>query len=79
MSENTKQNPESHTLLTLTAQIVSAYAGNAKLSLAELNDTIASVSRALTQVGVANIESEKKELIPAVAVKKSVTPEFIIW
>lgn len=78
MSENTKHSSESHALLTLTAQIVSAYAGNAKLSPAELNDTIGAVSRALTRVSAANAEPEKKELVPAVPVKKSVTPEFII-
>jgi len=65
-------------LLELTAKIVSAYAGNAKLSATELTDTIGSVSRALTQISTAAIEPEKRELMPAVPVKKSVTPDFII-
>jgi predicted transcriptional regulator len=78
MSEKTAQNIDPATLLDLTAKIVSAYAGNAKLSAAELTDTIGAVSRALVQVNTANLEPEKKELIPAVPVKKSVTPDFII-
>ncbi|HLH11006.1 MAG TPA: MucR family transcriptional regulator [Methylovirgula sp.] len=65
-------------LLELTARIVSAYAGNAKLSATELTDTIGSVSRALTQISSAGLEPEKRELMPAVPVKKSVTPDFII-
>ena len=65
-------------LLELTAKIVSAYAGNAKLSASELTDTIGSVSRALTQISSAGLEPEKRELTPAVPVKKSVTRDFII-
>jgi predicted transcriptional regulator len=78
MSEKTAQNIDPATLLDLTAKIVSAYAGNAKLSAAELTETIGAVSRALVQVNTANTEPEKKELMPAVPVKKSVTPDFII-
>ena len=69
---------EPATLLELTAKIVSAYAGNAKLSATELTDTIGSVSRALAQISSAGIEPEKRDLMPAVPVKKSVTPDFII-
>lgn len=65
-------------LLELTTKIVSAYAGNAKLSATELTDTIGSVSRALAQISSAAMEPEKRELMPAVPVKKSVTPDFII-
>src|SRR5581483_11109884 len=69
---------EPATLLELTAKIVSAYAGNAKLSATELTDTIGSVSRALAQISSAGTEPEKRDLMPAVPVKKSVTPDFII-
>ena len=78
MSESSTRSIDSNTLLTLTAQIVSAYAGNASLSPTELTETIASVSRALAQLSSAATEPEKKELIPAVPVKKSVTPDFIV-
>ena len=78
MSDTTAPALDSNTLLTLTARIVSAYAGKAKLTQAELNDTIGAVSRALSAVGTANIVPEKKELVPAVPVKRSVSPDFII-
>ena len=78
MSESNSRNVDSNTLLTLTAQIVSAYAGKATLSPTELTDTIASVSRALAHLSASDVEPEKKELVPAVPVKKSVTPDFVI-
>ena len=78
MTENTAPTPDSQTLLTLTARIVSAYAGNVKLTPSELNDTIAAVSRALTQISAASVVPMKQDLVPAIPVKKSVTPEFII-
>ena len=78
MSDANSPNIDPTILLQLTAKIVSAHAGKATLSLAQLTDMIGEVSRALTAVGNANIEVEAKELIPAVPVKKSVTPNFII-
>ena len=78
MTEKMAQNIDPATLLELTARIVSAYAGNAKLTAAELTETIGSVSRALVQISAVGIEPEKKELVSAVPVKKSVTPDFII-
>ena len=78
MSDKIAPGLDQATLLDLTTKIVSAYAGNAKLSATELTDTIASVSRALVQISSAGLEPEKHELVPAVPVKKSVTPDFII-
>ena len=78
MTEPATRGVDSGTLLTLTTKIVSAYAGNAKLSPAELNDTIASVAKALTSISAASAEPGQRELVPAVPVKKSVTPDFII-
>ena len=62
MSEKMAQSIDPTTLLDLTAKIVSAYAGNAKLSATELTETINSVSRALAQISAASLEPEKKEL-----------------
>jgi predicted transcriptional regulator len=78
MSDSTAHNIDSATLLDLTARIVSSYAGNATLTPAELTDLIGSVSRALSQLSATPVEPETKELTPAVPVKKSVTPDFII-
>jgi predicted transcriptional regulator len=78
MSDSSTNNIDSATLLDLTARIVSAYAGNATLSPAELTEMIGSVSRALSQLTTTSVEPEVKELTPAVSVKKSVTADFIV-
>jgi predicted transcriptional regulator len=78
MSDANHGGPDTPTLLKLTAQIVSAYAGKATLSATELTDMIGAVSRALTQVGTASAIPEVQELVPAVSIKKSVTADFII-
>jgi predicted transcriptional regulator len=78
MIEKSANGMEQGVLLELTTRIVSAYASKAKVSPSELLETISSVSRALSGVGAPAPEPEAKELVPAVPVKKSVTPDFII-
>lgn len=78
MSEDTARGVDSATLLNLTTKIISAYASNANLTPGELVSTIGTVSRTLAQIGAHSGATAKKELIPAVSVKKSVTADFII-
>ena len=78
MTEKAARPVDSAFLLEMTTRIVASYAAKANLTATELTDTIASVSRALGDVGGAVVVPEKKELVPAVSVKKSVTPDFII-
>jgi predicted transcriptional regulator len=78
MTEKAARQIDSALLLELTTRIVSSYASKANLTATELTDTIASVSRALGDIGGGTPAPEKKELVPAVPVKKSVTPDFII-
>ena len=78
MSDGTARLIDSQTILTLTAEIVAAHAGNTTMSPAELSETIGAVSRALRSVGTWSVEPEKKELVPAVPLKKSVTPDYVI-
>jgi len=78
MSEGNARKIDSNLLLDMTARIVSAHAGNTTLSPAELTETIALVSRALAELSAANVGPDKKDLVPAVPVKKSVTADFII-
>jgi len=65
-------------LLEMTADIVSAYVGNNSVSASELPGLIANIHAALSQVtgGVAEVEPEPKE--PAVPVRKSISPDFLI-
>src|SRR5271157_2283868 len=65
-------------LTSLTADIVSAYVAHNALTGDKLPDLIGSVYGALSRASVQSIEPEKVELKPAIAIKKSVTPEYII-
>ncbi len=65
-------------LTSLTADIVSAYVANNALSGDKIPELIGSVYGALSRASVQGVEPEKVELKPAVAIKKSVTPEYII-
>ena len=72
MSEQSNQNE----LLALTAEIVAAHVGNNSVSLVELPQLINEVYRTLASVGTTPSAPERPQ--PAVPVKKSVTPEYII-
>ena len=65
-------------LTSLTADIVSAYVAHNALTSDKLPEFIGSVYGALSRASVQSIEPEKVELKPAIAIKKSVTPEYII-
>lgn len=65
-------------LVALTAEIVSAYVSNNSVGASDLPGLIGDVHSALTRV-TGNIETpEREEAKPAIAVKKSVTPDYII-
>ena len=65
-------------LLEMTADIVSAYVGNNSVSAEALPALIANIHAALSTVstGVVEVEPEPKE--PAVPVRKSISPDFLI-
>jgi len=65
-------------LTSLAADIVSAYVANNAVGSDKLPDLIGSVYGALSRASAQAVEPEKVELKPAIAVKKSVTPEYII-
>jgi len=65
-------------LTSLTADIVSAYVAHNALTGDKLPDLIGSVYGALRRASLQAVEPEKVELKPAVAIKKSVTPDYII-
>ena len=62
--------------LALTAQIVSAHVGHNSVTTDALPALITSVHAALT--GVGNAPTEAATLEPAVPIKKSVFPDYII-
>ncbi|MGA9266679.1 MAG: MucR family transcriptional regulator [Rhodomicrobium sp.] len=65
-------------LTSLTADIVSAYVAHNALTGDKLPDLIGSVYGALSRASLQVVEPEKVELKPAVAIKKSVTPDYIV-
>ena len=65
-------------LTSLTADIVSAYVAHNAISGEKLPDFIGSVYGALSRASTQGIEPPKEELKPAVSIKKSVTPDYII-
>ena len=69
-----------HELATLTAEIVGAYVGHHRLASNDLPDLIATIGKELAGLGQASAETEPEEekLVPAVSIKRSVTPDHII-
>ena len=66
-------------LIGLTADIVSAYVSNNSVPTADLSGLIAQIHTALsTATNGAGLEPEPQKREPAVSIKKSVQPDFII-
>ncbi|MHA7773880.1 Ros/MucR family transcriptional regulator [Roseibium sp. M-1] len=65
-------------LIDLTSDIVSAYVGNNTVAAADLPNLISEVHAALHKTVTASQEPEAPPQVPAVPIKKSVTPDFII-
>lgn len=64
--------------LEQVTEIVSAFVSNNALSPADLPKLIAETHKALQSLSVASAEPVSEKLEPAVSIKKSVTPDFII-
>jgi len=63
-------------LLELTTEIVSAHVSNNTLAVSDLPQLIQDVYRTLSAVGTGGVSGERPQ--PAIPVKKSVTPDYII-
>jgi predicted transcriptional regulator len=74
MSDETKQ----ERYLDLVADMVSAYVSNNSVPVTELPALIHSVHAALSSTAKGAAESPKEELTPAVTIKKSITPDYLI-
>ena len=69
---------ETSALLEMTADIVSAYVGNNSVSAQELPALINSVHGALTQASTGGAEAQAEPQEPAVSIRKSITPDYLI-
>ncbi|HVJ70238.1 MAG TPA: MucR family transcriptional regulator [Sphingomicrobium sp.] len=73
MSENA-----SSTYIDLAADIVSAYVSNNSVPAGDLPGLISEVHLALARVGNGAAEASAEAPKPAIAIKKSITPDYII-
>ena len=64
--------------IELTAEIVSAYVSNNTVSSGDIPALINQVHAALTRVSGAPGETPAEPLKPAVSVKRSITPEYLV-
>src|SRR4051812_33252230 len=70
---------EPNALAELTAEIVAAYVSNNRVALSEIAGVISSVHSSLAGLGEPVAMPVKDEpLVPAVPIKKSVTPDYIV-
>jgi predicted transcriptional regulator len=76
MLDQTSSTDDRAELLTLTADIISAYVGNNTVASADLPTVISDVFAKLSKLGETASEPEVN-LTPAVPIKKSVTPASI--
>jgi len=70
--------PANGNFIELTAEIVSAYVSNNTVPAAEIPSLIAQVHTALSRVSGKSGEAPAEPLKPAISVKKSITPEYIV-
>jgi predicted transcriptional regulator len=64
--------------IELTAEIVSAYVSNNPVPAADMPGLINQVHAALLRVSGGHAEAQPEPLKPAVSVKKSITPDYIV-
>ncbi|HYG90543.1 MAG TPA: MucR family transcriptional regulator [Azospirillum sp.] len=65
-------------LQALTAKVVAAYVGNNPVPVIDLPALISSVQAAFRGLGEEKAAPQKTEQAPAVPIKKSVTPDYIV-
>jgi MucR family transcriptional regulator, transcriptional regulator of exopolysaccharide biosynthesis len=74
MAENSGES----SYIQLTANIVSAYVSNNTVASAEIPNLIGQVYSALMRISSSQVATPAEPLKPAVAAKRSVTPEYIV-
>lgn len=77
MADRTDNAPSSEELLSLTSEIVAAHVSNNTVAVGDLPGLIEQVYRTLSSVGGGGEPAADKPT-PAVPVKKSVTPDYIV-
>jgi predicted transcriptional regulator len=68
----------SDNLVELAADVVAAYVSNNTVTMADLSSLIAQVHKALVATATGSIEKPVEAQVPAVSIKKSIHPDYII-
>jgi predicted transcriptional regulator len=69
---------DANNFIGLTADIVSAYVSNNSVPASDISNLINQVHSALVRVSSGHVEAQPEPLKPAISVKKSITPEYIV-
>lgn len=65
-------------ILRMAVDIVAAYVSNNQLPSAQIPDVIDTVFRSLSSLDGSTVETKSEPLKPAVPIRRSVTPEYIV-
>ena len=71
-------NSKTESEIALSAELVAAYVSHNSVPSGDLAALISSIHATLTKLGVDAAAPEAEKLAPAVAIKKSVTPGYIV-
>jgi predicted transcriptional regulator len=78
MAEQATPKAPDDDLLRMTADVVAAYVSNNTLATGQLGDVIHAVYNSLRSLEGQPVETPSEPLKPAVAVRKSITPEYLV-
>ena len=78
MPEADENNIDENELLRMAAEIVAAYVGNNSLSADQVPEIVRTVGAALRQIEQGDGGSDKAAGKPAVPIRRSVTPDYIV-
>jgi predicted transcriptional regulator len=70
--------PHSPNQIALSADIVAAYVAHNSVPRGDIADLIHSVHAALSKLGAVTTVSEPQALLPAVSIRRSITPAYLI-
>jgi predicted transcriptional regulator len=78
MAEQSAPKEAEEGLLRMTADVVAAYVSNNTLPTGQLAEVISAVYKSLRALDGQTLESQSEPLKPAVAVRKSITPDYLV-
>ena len=78
MSDSNEAQLTKEEMLRMTTEVVSAYVGNNMLPAAQIPDVIKTVYGSLRELGSAGGGAAKEALKPAVPVRRSIMPDYIV-